>query len=70
MKDWDMFISNIISGGNIWFGSGSGPLALNTESKPGIRFEQPLNLKPESGFRFGSAFEHLWTRKFQPYQGK
>ena len=51
-----------ISAGKVRFGSGSGPLALNAEPEPGVRFRQPPNLEPERGFRFGSAFERVRTR--------
>ena len=50
-----------ISVGEVRFGSGSGPFALNPEPEPGVRFRKSLNLEPEPAFRFGSAFERVRT---------
>ncbi|KAJ7456818.1 hypothetical protein B0H11DRAFT_2321572 [Mycena galericulata] len=47
------------SAGKVRFGSGSGPLALNAEPEPRVRFRPALNLEPERALRFGSAFERV-----------
>jgi hypothetical protein len=48
--------------GKVWFSSGSGPFALNTEPERGVRFRQLPNLEPERAFRFSLAFEHVRTQ--------
>ena len=49
------------SAGKVRFGSGSEPLALNTEPELGVRFRPPPNLEPERAFRFGSGSNAVRT---------